>query len=148
MDEPNLEKLGDRIVEYLVEMDIDTDAPATGPFLLRFGDAVILVSLFRNEGVPWVRIASTLLKDFRPGLELVTRVLRLNTEVLLGSFLLFEDDTLVFAATLPGEDLSSAQFRTVLDYVARVADRFGEELWELSGGVKVSTVLAPPEESP
>lgn len=129
-----LQTLADRVTEFLVRMGLSPDGPDQGPFLFRFGSTVVMVSLFVQGSEAYVRIASIVLKDFRASLDLVTRLLRLNTEVLLGAFLLFEDDTLSFAATLLGDDLSETQFRKTLEYVAQVSDEYDDELMAIVGG--------------
>ncbi len=136
-----LERLEDEVTAMLVEMGLPPEPHGDGLYLYRFGDTVVAVSLFEADGEAWVRFASTLLKDFRPNLELVTRVLRLNTEALLGAFLLFEDDTLSFSATLPGSGLASESFRRTMEYVARVSNAHAEELGAIAGGRTPSSFL-------
>ena len=140
--------LSDRVTEFLVEMGLAPEGPEQGPFMFRFGSTVVMVCLFEHGGDVYVRIASVLLKDFRPTLDLVTRILRLNTEVLLGAFLLFEDDTLSFSATLLGDDLSPTPFRKTVEYVARVSDEYDDELQAIAGGSRAEDILRDAEEAP
>jgi hypothetical protein len=141
MSSPDLEHLEDKVTGFLVDLGLPPEPHAEGLYAFRFGSSVVLVSLFEAAGGVWVRLASTLLEGFRPTLDLVTRVLRLNTEVLLGSFLIFDDDTLTFSVTLAGEGLESSTFERALRYVASVSSEHGEELKALAGGSLVSDLL-------
>ncbi len=134
MSDNDLEILEDIVTGYLVDLGLPPEPYGENLYAFRFGDTAVLVSMFSSSGAAWVRIATTLLQDFRPTLELVTRLLRLNTEVLLGSFLIFEDDILTFSVTLPGEGLAAPTFRTALEQVASVSNAHGEDLRSLAGG--------------
>lgn len=146
MASPSLLQVSDRVTELLVELGLPPEGPEQGPYVFRYGSPVVMVSLFEQDACPWVRVTSVLLKDFRPNLQLVTRILRLNTEVLQGAFLLFEDDTLCFAVTLPGEDIPASHFRRALEYVARVSNETCRELQAIAGGLTVPDMLG--EEAP
>lgn len=137
--------LADRVNEYLARMEMDPDRNGEGIYLLRFGSTVVMVSLFEDQDRTYVRFASTVLAGVRPSLELVMRILRLNTEVLFGAFLLFEDDTLSFAHTLYGETLDFDEFRHALAYVARVSDDHDDALQALGGGLRAEDILAGDE---
>lgn len=134
--------LADRVSDYLVRLDLDPDRNEEGIFLLKYGSTAVMVSLFEDGERAYVRFASTLLCGVRPQLDLVMRILRMNTEVIFGSFLLFEDDTLSFTHTLLAEDLSFASFAHALQYVARVSDNHDEELQAIAGGKRAEDVLA------
>jgi hypothetical protein len=142
MSGARLEQIEDLVTGMLVDLGLPPEPLGEGLFAFQYGGTVLLVSLFSASGQGWVRIATTLLKDFRPNLELVTRVLRLNTEVLLGSFLIFEDDTLTFAITLPGVGLQAEVFGLALDHVARISCAYGEELRAIAGGRLASDIIA------
>jgi hypothetical protein len=101
-----------------------------------------MVSLFEDAEHTYVRFASAMLTGVRPQLELVMRILRLNTEVLFGAFLLFEDDTLSFTHTILGDRLDFEEFSHALEYVARVSDNHDEELQALAGGKRAEDILA------
>ena len=107
-----------------------------------YGSTVVMVSLFEQGDATYCRFASIMLKDFEPTLELLQRVLRLNTEVLFGSFLLFEDGTLSFSATLLGNHLDHEEFERTLQYVAQVSDDYDDELQALVGGKRAIDVLS------
>jgi hypothetical protein len=137
-----LRQLADRVSDFLVRMDIDPDRNPEGIFLLKYGSTVVMVSIFEDDTHVFVRFASTLLSGARPQLELVMRLLRMNTEVLFGAFLLFEDDAVSFTHTLLGDTLSFEQFSHALQYVARVSDDHDEELQALAGGQRAEEILA------
>ncbi len=141
MSQTELERLEDTITGYLVDLGLPPEPYGDLLYAYRFGDTVVLVSLFSAAGASWVRLATPLLRDFRPTLELVTRLLRLNTEVLLGTFQIFEDDVLTFTITLPGEGLASESFSAAMQHVAAVSSAHGEELQALAGGRLVSDLF-------
>ncbi len=133
--------LDERVKAYLSEMGLSATQSGDGLYLFKFGSTVVMVSLFEEDEDTFCRFASIVLKDCEPSLELLHRVLRLNTQVLFGSFLLFEDGTLSFSATLLGNHLDFDEFEKTLRYVARVSDDYDEELQALGGGKRAEDVL-------
>jgi hypothetical protein len=136
-----LQIVEERIHAYLGEMGLAPDETEQGLYLLKYGSTVVLISLFEQGEDTYVRFASILLKDFDPSMELLQRILRLNTEVLFGTFLLFEDSTLSFSATLLGNHLDYDEFSKTLAYVARVSDTYDDELQTLGGGPRAADVI-------
>ena len=137
-----LRMLSDRVSDHLVRMDLDPDRNHEGIYMLRYGSTVIMVSLFEDASHLYCRFASTMLAGVQPKLDLVMRLLRLNTEVLFGAFLLFEDDTVSFTHTLLADDLRFEDFRHGLAYVARVSDDHDEGLQAIAGGQRAEDLLA------
>jgi len=137
-----IRQLAETVSEYLVRLDLDPDRNDEGIFMLRYGSTVVMVSLFEDQDHTYVRFASTLLTGVHPKLDLVMRLLRLNTEVLFGAFLLFEDDTLSFTHSLLGDRIDFEEFTHTLAYVARVSDDHDEELQSLAGGKRAEDILA------
>lgn len=123
-----------RVSSYLAQMGLDAQPNNDGLFLFKYGTTAVMVNLFESEENTFVRFASTLLTGVAPNVGLVRRILRLNAEVLFGSFLLFEDNTLSFAATLLGNDLDFKEFKTALEYVAKVSDDYDDFFQEIAGG--------------
>jgi hypothetical protein len=113
-----------------------------GLYLLKYGSTVVMVTLFEADDRPFCRFVSIVLKDVEPTLELLQRLLKLNTEVLFGAFLLFEDNTLSFSATLFAEHLDADTFELTLRYVAQVSDDYDDVLQELAGGSRAEDLLA------
>lgn len=136
-----LRMLAERVNTYLGEMKLAPESSDDGLYLFKYGSTVVMISLFEEGEETYVRFASIMLKDFEPTLELLQRILRLNTEVLFGSFLLFEDNTLSFSATLLGNHLDYDEFERTLKYVAKVSDDYDEELQALGGGQRAADVL-------
>ena len=136
-----LQIVEERVHAYLGEMGLAPDETEEGLYLLKYGSTVVLISLFEQGEDTYVRFASILLKDFDPSMELLQRILRLNTEVLFGTFLLFEDSTLSFSATLLGNHLDFDEFQKTLAYVARVSDAYDDELQTLGGGQRAVDVI-------
>lgn len=136
-----LATLEEKVGAYLAEMGLEPDEPEDGLYLFKYGSTVVMISLFQEGDDSYCRFASIMLKDFEPNLELLHRLLRLNTEVLFGSFLLFEDNTLSFSTTLLGDHLDFAEFEKTLRYVAKVSDEYDDELQALGGGKRAEDVL-------
>lgn len=139
-----LQLLEERVKAYLAEMGLEPAQSEDGLYLFKYGSTVVMISLFEESDDTYCRFASIMLKDFEPNLELLHRILRLNTEVLFGSFLLFEDNTLSFSATLLGNHLDFAEFEKTLRYVAKVSDDYDDELQSLGGGKRAEDVLKEP----
>lgn len=137
----SLSLLADRVSDWLVRLDVDPERTAEGFWALRYGSTVVLISLFEDEGRTYVRFASTMLARVAPGLDLIVRLLRLNTEVLFGAFQLFEDDTVSFTHTVCGDGLGFEDFRFTLAYVARVSDDHDEALQALAGGYRAEDLF-------
>ena len=136
-----MEILEERVKTYLAEMELEPEQSDDGLYLFKYGSTVVMISLFEEAEQTFCRFASIMLKDFEPSLEILHRILRLNTEVLFGTFLLFEDNTLSFSATLLGNHLDFDEFETTLRYVAKVSDDYDDELQELGGGQRAEDVL-------
>ena len=128
-----LSRLHETVEQYLVEMELSFDGD--GPWLFRTGDAVLVISLFEHGEDTFCRVTAVLLEQLEPTLELLQHLLRLNTEVLFGSFLLFEENSLAFSATLLGNHLDLDEFAKTLRYVAHVAQLHTEDLAALAGGL-------------
>ena len=141
MTSERMKLLEERVSTYLAEMELVPDQSEDGLYLFKYGSTVVMISLFEEGEDTYCRFASIMLKDFEPSLELLHRILRLNTEVLFGSFLLFEDNTLSFSATLLGNHLDFDEFEKSLRYVAKVSDDYDDDLQELGGGKRAEDVL-------
>lgn len=133
--------LQERVSGYLADMGLEPEQSEDGLYLFKYGSTVVMVSLFEEGEESFVRFASIMLKDFEPTLELLHRILRLNTEVLFGAFILFEDNTLSFSSTLLGNHLDFDEFEKTLRYVAKVSDDYDDELQNLGGGQRAEDVL-------
>ena len=131
-----------RVLSYLASMGLTLDAADDGIYFFKYGSTVVTVSMFEVEGHSYVRIASTLLKDFEVSVELMNTIFQLNNQVLFGAFLLFEDKTISFSATLLGENLDHNELTVTLKYVAKISDDYDDVLQELAGGKKASDILA------
>ena len=136
-----LQLLEERARTYLDEMGLHPERSDDGLYLFKYGSTVVMTSFFEDVPDTFCRFASIMLKDFETTLELLHRILRLNTEVLFGAFLLFEDNTLSFSATILGNHLDFDEFEKTLGYVARVSDEYDDELQTLGGGLRATDVL-------
>ncbi len=133
--------LAARIDGYLMHLGVEVDPSDEGFWTLRFGSSMVVISAFEDDGVEYVRLASIVLVGARASLSLLTRLLRMNNEVLFGAFQLFDDDTVAFTHTLRAQELELAPFEATLLYVARVGDDHDEELQALAGGERTEEVL-------
>jgi hypothetical protein len=136
-----LRMVEERVHAYLGSLGLAPEQTEDGMVALKYGSTVVLLSVFQEGADTYVRFASILLQDFDPSMELLQRLLRLNTEVLFGSFLLFEDSTLSFSATLLGNSLEYDAFEKTLSYVASVSDAYDDELQALGGGQRAIDVM-------
>ncbi len=139
-----LDQLSATVDEYMLRLGIDSDVTPGGFWTARFGSTVVLVSVFEEEGHAYVRLASIVLVGAHTTLDLLTRLLRLNSEARFGAFQLFDDQTIAFTHTLTGEPLSFPIFEGALRYVARVGDDHDEELQTLVGGERAEDVIGEP----
>ena len=136
----SLLSLDDTLNSYYLKMGLAPEPTTPGHALFRYGSTVIVVSTFSDEldnsntTDVYCRIASIVLDQVEPSLELLQMILRLNTEVLFGAFLLFEDNVLSFSATLFANTLNFATFERTLTYVARISNEFDEEFQLLGQG--------------
>lgn len=130
-----------RVQEWLERMEIETEPTEEGLTLVRFGSTVVCISTFENQGHPYLRLAAPMLVGLRPKIELLTRIFRLNTRVLLGAFQLFEDETLCFTHTMMAASLDFDTFSHALNYVGRVADDHDEAFQSLGGGERMEELL-------
>jgi hypothetical protein len=133
--------LADRVSDFLLQMDLDPDRTGEGIFLFKHGSTVVMMSIFEQDGHGWVRFVATMLAEVTPSMDLLARLLRLNTEVLLGAFLLFDDGTLAFSHTLLADRLAFEEFEYALTYVAQVGDDYDEELQGIAGGLRAEDIL-------
>lgn len=131
-----------RVETYLGQMDLEAEKTDEHLYLFKYGSTIVMISLFEDEEDSYCRFASIMLRDFEPSLELLQRILRLNTEVLFGAFLLFEDNTLSFSATLLGDHLDFEEFDKTLRYVAQVSDDYDDELQAIGGGQRAEDIMS------
>lgn len=136
-----LGKLNEKVRDDLNEMGLEIPADSGAPLVFQHGSTLVTISTFEIDASTFCRISSIVLTDVTPTLELLQRLLRLNTEVLFGAFLLFEDTTVAFSATLLGNDLDPKEFETTLRYVAAIADTFDDPLLDLCGGMRGMDLL-------
>lgn len=139
-----IDLLRERVSAYLAQMDLRPMPSQSGLYLLKYGSTVVMISLFESHNHVFCRVASIVLTEVDPSLELLQCLLRLNTEVLFGSFLLFEDNTVSFSTTLLGDQIEFQVFEQTLEYVAKVSDDCDERLQELGGGRRAQELLSTP----
>jgi hypothetical protein len=133
--------LEEKVASYLKLMNLTPRRSNDGLYLFKYGSTVVTLSLFAQSERTWCRFASIVLEETEPTLELLQRLLKLNTEVLFGSFLLFEDNSLSFSATLLGDHLDFDEFEVTLRYVAKISDDHDDALQQLAGGKRAADIL-------
>lgn len=129
-----LDLLSERVASFLGQLELEQAARPNGITLLRSDHAVLMLSCFEQDGRVFCRLATILLVDFSPSLDLLHRVLQLNNDLLLGSLQLFEDRTLALSVTLPGATLDADTFSHALGYLSGAADLIAPALRQLAGG--------------
>lgn len=139
-----LEQLTDRVDEFLLRMGLEGDVTADGFWTGRFGSTVLLVSIFEDGPHTYVRLAAVVLVGAQTSLDLLTRLLRLNSETRFGAFQLFDDQTVAFTHTLVADHMPYEVFEYALRYVGQVADDHDEELQALAGGERGEDVVGEP----
>jgi hypothetical protein len=133
--------LDESVKAYMNEMGLDPQSSEDGLYLFKYGSTVVMLSMFKSGEDTFCRFVSIVLKDVEPTLELLHRILKLNTEVLFGSFILFDDNTLSFSATVLGNNLDFDEFATTLRYVASISDDYDDVLQDLAGGERAEDFL-------
>ncbi|MCB9764279.1 MAG: YbjN domain-containing protein [Alphaproteobacteria bacterium] len=143
MPDKRLAALAATVEGYLEQMGLPNQPSEDHLYMFRRGSTAIVVSLFMDEDArhTFVRFTAPTLSDFEPTLDLVREILRLNAEVLFGAFILFDENTLCFSATLLGDKLDFEEFETALSYVAQVSDDYDDMLQDLAGGHRVADLL-------
>ncbi len=129
-----LRNLQERILSYLCQVGLAATSFDDGPIVLKSADAVLFVAPFAHGADTFCRIAAVALTEVEPTVAVLQRVLKANTEALLGSVLLFETGTVAASVSLLGNHLDFDEFHSTLLYVAQAADRLGPELRALGGG--------------
>jgi len=136
----NMQLLDNQVRTFLARMGLDTSASEEGFYMFKYGSTAVMITLIEQGDHTLVRLASTLLTEVSPNVGLVRRILQFNAEVLFGSFLLFEDNTLSFAATLLGRSLQFEDFAFALNYVADISDVYDDKLQQIAGGQRALDV--------
>ncbi|MED5373106.1 MAG: YbjN domain-containing protein [Myxococcota bacterium] len=128
---------------YLERMELEPHASEDGLYMLRYGSTAVVIRTLRDSetGKRFVRFSAATLIDFEPSELLLEEVLRLNNEVLFGSFKVFPDNTLSFSATIYGDHMDFEEFETALTYVIRISDEYDDILQALAGGDRASDLL-------
>lgn len=133
-----MQALGTRIDGFLERMGLGSEANPSGARMFSYGTTAVLVSTFEEEAGgakhTFVRFTATVLSGVDATIALLTEMLRLNAEVLLGKLLLFDDGSLVFAVTLMADKLDYEEFAFGLEYAARIADQLDDGLQVIAGG--------------
>jgi hypothetical protein len=129
-----LDLLEERVETLLGELGLAAAFRRGGVAAIDAGDALVVVSCLSREDTLWVRVASVVLVDVEPSLELLHRLLQLGHDVRIGAFQLFEDRTLAFSATLFGHNLDAESLGKTVRYVAHMARTAAPALAEVAGG--------------
>lgn len=139
-----LEQLSASVDEWLLRLDADTDLTDEGFWSLRYGSTILILSVFEHEQRSYLRVLALIVSGAHPSLDVLLRLLKLNTEVLFGAFQLFDDNTVAFTHTLPGDGLTFEAFEAALTYAARVGDDHDEDIQALAGGNRGEDLLDNP----
>ena len=128
---------------YPARMEMPAKATDDGIYMLRYGSTAVVIRLIQDTVTEkrFARFSATTLSDFDVTNVLLREVIRLNNEVLFGSFRLFEDHTLSFSTTILADHLDYEEFETSLTYVLRISDEYDDILQALVGGNRATDLL-------
>lgn len=144
----SLTQLHERLHAWCGTLGAAESCRPEGVTVLDVDDIPVLISTFEDGQATWVRLAAVAATRLSPNLDLLHELLQANVSSVVGAWQLFDDGTLVFAATLPGSGLDQAGFAATLRRVARAAcspplpppcggDRFGASPTRTSTNIKV-----------
>ena len=135
--------LHDLIEGYLARMEMHAKATDDGIYMLRYGSTAVVMRLIQDTVTEkrFLRFSAATLSDFDVTDVLLREVIRLNNEVLFGSFRLFADHTLRFSTTILADHLDYEEFETALTYVLRISDEYDDVLQALVGGNRATDLL-------
>lgn len=131
--------VGNTVRGYLSKAYPDFGEYGNGSFTLQEGSAIVSIQVREwHEGDVAVEFTSQLVSgaDVTPGL--MEWLLRKNSELHFGAFGLLYDNTIMYAQTVPGGDLTLAEFVATVRTVAVIADHYDDEIIEKYGGTLVS----------
>ena len=130
-----------QIETFLQRMNLLAEGEQAHLKLLKFGSTVVMLSLIETEEDACCQFTCIVLKECTPTPQLLEMILELNQDVQVGSFLLLDDATLIYSASLPGEGLTFDDFEKTLNYVAQVADDYDDPLQDVAGGLRAQDLL-------
>lgn len=141
-EQPNTD-LHTLIEGYLKRMEFSTQATEDGIYMLRYGSTAVVMRLIQDTVTQkrFLRFSAATLSDFDVTEVLLREIIRLNSEVLFGSFRLFEDHTLSFSTTILADHLDFEEFETALTYVLRISDEYDDILQAMVGGNRAQDLL-------
>ena len=119
-------------------MEMQAKATDDGIYMLRYGSTAVVMRLIQDTVTEkrFLRFSAATVTDV-----LLREVIRLNNEVLFGSFRLFDDHTLRFSTTILADHLDYEEFETALTYVLRISDEYDDVLQALVGGNRATDLL-------
>ncbi len=138
--EKMLTETRDRVKGYLQNVFPDYVEFDDGSFTVSEGSAIISIIVR-----PWhggdvaVEFTSHLVSGPNLTQEALRWLLQKNVEIHFGAFGLLFDDTIVYSQTLPGSDLSRAEFEATVLTVARIADHYDDEIVAMVGGTTAAS---------
>ncbi len=116
-----LANLDDQVAAWCGALGAPEAHRPQGVTVLDVDDVPVLITTFHDGGVGWVRLVAVAATDVHPSVELLHELLIGDIDAVVGSWRLFDDGTLAFAATLPGSGLDLDGFSATLRRVARAA---------------------------
>jgi hypothetical protein len=128
---------------WLRRMGVPSDTSSPGPWWIRFDGSLVAIDLVESGGEAYTRIAALIATNTSASLDLISRLLALNNQMLMGAFRLLDDGTLAFSCTCVLDENAFESFRKTLEYVAQIGERFGPELQALGAGRDVLSLLKP-----
>jgi len=124
-----------QVKQYLDELvDEHFDDADHCDFYLKYGSTVLEISIEPyEEDDAVIEILAFCVQDVEPTFDLMSELLRLNSEVLIGGFSMDGRD-IFFSHSFLGRRLRPEQLIASLDAVASISDEYDEQLVEAYGG--------------
>jgi hypothetical protein len=124
-----------QVKSYLDELvDEHFDDADHCDFYLKYGSTVLEISIEPyEEDDAVIEVLAFCVQGVEPTFDLMTELLRLNAEVLLGAFSM-EGRDIFFSHSFLGRRLRPEQLIASLDTVASISDEYDEQLVEAYGG--------------
>jgi hypothetical protein len=124
-----------KVKSYLDELvDEHFDDAEHCDFYLKYGSTVVEISIepFEEDDAV-IEVLAFCVQGVEPTLDLLRELLRLNAEVHLGAFSMFEGD-IYFSHSFLGRRLQPDQLISSLNAVAAISDEYDEQIVQKYGG--------------
>ncbi|HVZ41463.1 MAG TPA: YbjN domain-containing protein [Candidatus Kapabacteria bacterium] len=135
MNQQLIDETRTRVRGYLQEIYPDFVEFDDGSFTVQEGSATVrIVAITWHEEDCAVECTSQLVTGANVTPDVMRWLLQKNVDLHFGALGLLFDDTIVYSQTLPGNDLTRAEFQATVRTVATIADYYDDEIVAMAGG--------------